>query len=86
MLAVERATLDLVDEARADHIDQVEGGRRLSGPVRLAFEVADVEATAAPLRERGAEVVGRRVLTPWGHLNQRLRTTDGMQLTLFHST
>ena len=86
VLAVERATLELVNEAQAGHIDRVEVGRRVSGPVRLAFEVADVEATAASLRERGAEVVGRRVPTPWGHLNQRLRTADGMQLTLFQKT
>ena len=66
VLAVEQATLELVDEAQADHIDRVEAGCRVSGPVRLAFEVAEVEATAASLRERGAEVVGRRAPTPWG--------------------
>ena len=86
VLGIERATLELVDEAQADHIDRVEVGRRVSGPVRLAFEVADVAATAASLRERGAEVVGRRVTAPWGHLNERLRSTDGMQLTLFQRT
>ena len=86
VLAVERATLELVDEAQADHIDRVEVGRRVSGPVRLTFEVEGVEATAACLRERGAEVVGEPVLTPWGHLNGRLQTVDGMQLTLFQRT
>ncbi len=86
VLAVDRTTFELVDEAQADYIDRAEVGRRVSGPVRLAFEVADVKATAASLRERGAEVVSRPVPTPWGHLNRRLRTADGMQITLFQRT
>ena len=83
VLAVERATVELVDGAQADHIDRVEVGWRVSGPVRLAFEVPDVESAAASLRGRGAHVLGEPALTPWGHLNQRLQSTDGMQLTLF---
>ena len=86
VLAVERATLELVDEAQADHIDRVEVGRRVSGPVRLAFEVSDVGTIAVSLQERGAIVLGEPVPTPWGHLNQRLQSTDGMQLTLFQRT
>ena len=52
VLNLEQATVELVDEVQADHIDWVEVGRRVSGPVRLAFEVADAKATAASLRER----------------------------------
>ena len=85
VLVVEQAALELVDEAQADNIDRVEVGRRVSGPVRLAFEVPHVQATAGYLQQTGAKVLGEPVLTPWGHLNQRLRTWDGMQLTLFQS-
>ena len=81
--ATERATLELGDEAQAEHIDRVEVGGRVSGPVRLAFEVEAVEAIAASLRDRGAEAVSGLIPTPRGHLNQRLRTADGMQITLF---
>ncbi len=86
VLNLEQATLELVDEAQADHIDWVEVGRRVSGPVRLAFEVADVESAAASLRGRGAHVLGEPVLTPWGHVNHCLQSTKGMRLTLFQIT
>ena len=86
VLAVERATVELVDEVQADHIDRIEAGRRVSGSVRLAFEVPDVESAAASLLARGAHVLGEPVQTPWGHLNQRLQSTDCMQLTLFQRT
>jgi methylmalonyl-CoA/ethylmalonyl-CoA epimerase len=72
-----------VDRAQAEFIDEVEAGERVSGPIRLALRVADVEKTADSLREHGAEVVNEPVMTPWGDFNQRLRAPDGMQLTLF---
>src|SRR5437764_1195107 len=45
------ATLELVNEAQAAAIDEIEVGRRVAGPVRLAFEVDDSEAVAALTRE-----------------------------------
>ena len=86
VLAVERTTFELVDEAQTDYIDRAEVGRRVSGPVRLAFEVADVESAAASLRGRGVHVLGEPVLTPWGHVNHWLQSTEGMRLTLFQIT
>lgn len=78
------ATLELLSTDQADLIDRVEVGETgVSGPVRLALEVADSEATAGALVEGGAERVGGPVVTPWRHLNIRLRAPDGMQLTLF---
>lgn len=78
------ATLELLSTDQADLIDRVEVGETgVSGPVRLALEVADSEATAGALVEGGAERVGGPVVTPWRHLNVRLRAPDGMQLTLF---
>ena len=77
------ATLELVDEAQAAKIDDLEVGTRVAGPVRIAFEVADSESTAERLVAGGAELVAGPVVTPWRHRNVRLRAPDGMQLTLF---
>lgn len=78
-----RATLELVDERHAVTIDEIEVGRRVAGPVRLALEVDDSEATAATLTDAGAELLGGPVDTPWRDRNVRVRAPDGMQLTLF---
>jgi methylmalonyl-CoA/ethylmalonyl-CoA epimerase len=78
-----RATLELFDEAQAEFVDAVEAGRRVSGTVRLALEVTDSGETARRLIAAGAEEVAPPVTTPWGDRNARVRTPDGMQLTLF---
>ena len=39
LLSAGRATLELVDEAHAAEIDRIEVGRRVAGPVRVAFRV-----------------------------------------------
>lgn len=43
-----RATLELLDEAQATTVDEIEAGRRVTGPVRLALEVIDGESGAEP--------------------------------------
>jgi len=78
-----RATLEVFDEAQAARVDAIEAGRRVSGAVRLAFEVGDSEETARRLVEAGAEQVAEPVLAPWGDRNARVEAPDGMQLTLF---
>ena len=83
LLEAGRATLELFDAAQAEHVDRIEAGRRVAGPVRLAFEVADSEETAKRLVEAGAEQVAPPVTPPWGGRNARVRSPDGMQLTLF---
>jgi len=87
VLTAGRGTIELLDHADASYTDQVEAGRRISGPVRLALEVADVRATAARLLAHGAEAVNDPVQTTWGDLNQRLQAAepgpDGIQLSLF---
>ena len=80
-----RATLELFDEAQAATVDQIEAGRRVSGTVRFALEVADSESTADRLVAAGAERVAAPVTPPWGGRNARVRAPDGMQLTLFTS-
>jgi lactoylglutathione lyase len=78
-----RATLELVNEEQAEVIDRIEVGSRVSGPVRIAFKVADSEATAGRLARGGAERVADAVTTPWNDRNVRVRAPEGMQLTLF---
>jgi len=78
-----RATLELIDRPQAELIDRVEAGRRVAGPVRLAFEVPSVAGFAERLQANGAEPLNDPVRTPWGDYNQRLRAPDGMQITLF---
>jgi lactoylglutathione lyase len=78
-----RATLELVNEEQAEVIDRIEVGSRVSGPVRIAFKVADSEATAERLARGGAERVADAVTTPWNDRNVRMRGPEGMQLTLF---
>ena len=83
LLDAGRATLELFDERQAEAVDRIEAGRRVSGPVRLALEVADSEVEARRLVEAGADEVAPPVTAPWGDRNARVRTPDGMQLTLF---
>ncbi|MGB3634548.1 MAG: SDR family NAD(P)-dependent oxidoreductase [Rubrobacteraceae bacterium] len=83
ILSAGEATLELVDEAQAELIDQIEVGKRASGPIRIAFHVQDVQESVDALQERGAETESVAVRTPWGHFNQRLQAPDGLQLTLF---
>lgn len=78
-----RATLELVNEAQAAAIDEIEVGSRVAGPVRVAFEVADSRAVAARLVAAGAEQLADPVETPWNDLNVRVRAPGGLQLTLF---
>jgi methylmalonyl-CoA/ethylmalonyl-CoA epimerase len=85
LLDAGRATLELFDEAQAANVDQIEAGRRVSGTVRLALEVADSESTAARLIAAGAEQEAPPVTPPWGGRNARVKAPDGMQLTLFTS-
>jgi methylmalonyl-CoA/ethylmalonyl-CoA epimerase len=78
-----RATLELLDDAQAETVDTIEAGRRVSGTVRLALQVADSEDIAERLVAAGAVRVAPPVVTPWGDRNARVQAPDGMQLTLF---
>jgi lactoylglutathione lyase len=83
LLDAGRATIELFDERQAESVDRIEAGRRVSGPVRLAIEVEDVDGAARRLLEGGAAAESEPVVPPWGGRNVRLRAPDGMQLTLF---
>ena len=83
LLDAGRATLEIFDEGQAAMVDDIEAGRRVSGTVRFAVEVDDSAAIAAELIRAGAQHVGDPVEPPWGGVNVRVQTPDGMQLTLF---
>jgi lactoylglutathione lyase len=83
LLNAGRATIEIVNQAHAETIDRIEVGRRVAGPVRLALEVEDSEASADALARAGGELLGGPVETPWRDRNVRVRAPDGMQLTLF---
>jgi lactoylglutathione lyase len=77
------ATLEIADPPHADYIDEVEVGRRVAGPIRVAFGVDDTEATTTQLVEDGAELVAEPTRTPWGSLNSRLNAPGGLHITIF---
>lgn len=83
LLSAGRATVEIADPAQAAYIDDVEVGRRVAGPLRVAFQVPDAATATRRLAEAGAEVVAEPVRTPWGSLNARLTAPVGVQLTLF---
>jgi predicted enzyme related to lactoylglutathione lyase len=78
-----RATLELVDPPYAAYIDEVEVGRRVAGPIRVAFEVADAAAAAGAAEDAGARVLAPPTTTPWNSSNARLEAPAGLQITLF---
>jgi predicted enzyme related to lactoylglutathione lyase len=83
ILEAGRATLELADPVYAEYIDEVEVGRRVAGPVRMAFEVDDAPAVTTELADAGAEIIAPPTRTPWNSLNARLAAPAGLQLTIF---
>ena len=83
IFGIPRATLAVVDETQAESIDQAEVGRRVSGPIRLALGVRDVDAIAARIEKGGTPVLGNPRTAPWGHRVARVEAPDRIQLTLF---
>lgn len=77
------ATLEIFDEAQAQTIDQIEAGKRVSGPIRFALQVPDLKSATERLLKHGAVMVYPPVLTPWGDINVRFEDPDSIQITLF---
>ena len=83
ILDMGKATLEIFDEAQAETIDQLEAGQRVSGQIRFALQVPDLQSAMERLLAHGATLVHPPVVTPWGDYNVRLQDPDGMQITLF---
>lgn len=86
ILDMGKATLELFDERQAEAIDQLEAGRRISGQIRFALQVPDLNTAMERLLANGATLVHEPVQTSWGDTNVRLQDPDGMQITLFQSS
>lgn len=78
-----RATLELSNDAQIEFIDEVEVGKRVAPPLRVAFEVSDSETATRLAIQAGARLIAEPVETPWRSLNSRLAGPAGLQLTLF---
>lgn len=83
LLGAGRATLELTDTANARYVDAVEVGRRVAGPIRVAFAVPDTDVMTRRVAAAGATVLAGPTPTPWGTWNARLEAPAGLQLTLF---
>ncbi len=80
-----KASLEIIDEAQADSIDEIEAGKRVSEQIRFALQVPDLTAAMGRMLAHGATLVHQPVVTPWGDHNVRLQDPDGMQITLFEA-
>jgi uncharacterized glyoxalase superfamily protein PhnB len=85
LLELGHASLEIFNESQAELVDEIEVGQRVSGPIRFALQVPDVEAAVARLVEHGAVLVNGPLITPWGDRNARVQAPDGMQITLFEA-
>lgn len=83
LLDMGEGSLEVFDEVYSSYVDGIEVGRDSSGPVRLALQVPDVTAAVERLVRHGGKLVHPPILTPWGDLNARVETPDGLQVTLF---
>jgi catechol 2,3-dioxygenase-like lactoylglutathione lyase family enzyme len=83
LLDAGRATIEVADSRQAEYIDEVEVGRRVAGPIRVAFQVPDTANATEELAAAGATVLAPPTVTPWNSLNSRLDAAGGLQLTLF---
>jgi catechol 2,3-dioxygenase-like lactoylglutathione lyase family enzyme len=86
MLNLGVAALELFDEEQAATIDRIEAGQRISGQVRIAFQVTDLAAATKRLLASGATLVHEPVITPWGDSNVRFQDPDGLQITIFQKS
>lgn len=83
ILSMGAATLELFDEPHAAAVDQIEAGARVSGPIRFALRVPDLQSALERVVAHGATLVHPPIVTPWGHHNVRVQDPDGLQITLF---
>jgi methylmalonyl-CoA/ethylmalonyl-CoA epimerase len=85
VLDMGKATLEVFDEKQAQTVDQIEVGRRVSGQIRFALRVPDLDAAVKRLQAHGATLVHGPVVAPWGDKIARFQDPDGMQITLYQA-
>ena len=86
ILEAGRASLELIDKNHAARIDDIEVGRRVAGPVRLALNIGhNIEEASEILISAGAAKLADIRQAPWSKV-MRLEDPSGMQLTLFETS
>jgi catechol 2,3-dioxygenase-like lactoylglutathione lyase family enzyme len=85
VLDMGKATLEVFDEKQAQTIDQIEVGKRVSGQIRFALQVPDLDGAVKRLAAQGATLVHGPVVAPWGDKTARFQDPDGMQITLYEA-
>jgi predicted enzyme related to lactoylglutathione lyase len=83
LIELGRATLEVFDVPQAEAVDAIEAGKRVSGQIRLALQVPDLQQAMDRMIAHGAELVHQPVIPPWGGHSVRLQDPGGMQITLF---
>lgn len=83
LLEIPAATLEVLDPEHRRMVDELEAGRPLDYRVRIAVAVDDLTEAGRSVTGAGAVPEADPVETPWGDRNQRFRTGEGLQLTLF---
>jgi lactoylglutathione lyase len=83
VLSAGKATLEILTQAEADRVEAIEAGGATGASFRVGMEVGDSAATGAALAGAGMKQIAEPVKTPWGHVNVRLETAEGVQVTLF---
>jgi len=83
MFIAGKAILEVFDHQYAAGVDQIEAEKRISGQIRFAIEVDDIEKSAKRAIEFGGKLVHEAVTTPWGDKNIRLESPEGLQITLY---
>ena len=78
-----KATFELFDEQQAQTIDEIEVGHRVSGQVRFALQVPDLDTALERALSHGAALVHSPVVTPCGDRNARIQDPSGLHITLF---
>jgi methylmalonyl-CoA/ethylmalonyl-CoA epimerase len=78
-----RASLELIDAKHAAVIDDIEVGKRIAGPIRLALRVSeDINTSVETFVEGGATALAKPTKAPWSDV-ARIEDPAGMQITLF---
>jgi hypothetical protein len=76
----------LIDKKHAHTIDEIEVGKRVARPVRIALNIGkSIEDTGRLLEASGAVKISEVIQAPWSKV-QRMQDPGGMQFTLFETS
>ena len=81
------ASLELIDKSHASRIDQLEVGKRVAGPVRLALNIGEnnIEEASSKFITGGAGKIAEIKQAPWSKV-MRIEDPSGMQISLFETS